>query len=125
MVKILVVDDHPDTGEAMAKLLRHAGHQATFALNGRDALMQVLQDVPDVVVLDLLMPEMSGPSFLKVVRSYLRLQTLPIVVLSAFTDTQMMDRTPNLNVSAFLAKGSASTSDILRAIEDAIAGHAS
>jgi len=35
--------------------------------------------VPDVVLLDLVMPEMDGPSFLEVVRSYLRLQSLPVV----------------------------------------------
>jgi CheY-like chemotaxis protein len=120
MARILLVDDHPDLGEGLAKLFGQAGHEVVVVPDGREALMQVLQQMPDVVLLDLFMPEMDGPSFLEVVRSYLRLQALPVVVLTAFTDSPMIDRVRLLKVNAILAKGKASPSDILKALEEAI-----
>src|SRR4051812_29334186 len=87
MAKVLVVDDNEDARESFADMLRCAGHEVFCAPNGREALSHVLAQLPDVVLLDLLMPEMDGPSFLEVVRSYLRIQSLPVVVLTGLADS--------------------------------------
>src|SRR6476661_6212769 len=107
MARVLIVDDHPDHGEALTKVLHKAGHYATFVSNGRDAIGQVLNQPPDVVVLDLLMPVMDGPSFLEVVRSYLRIQSLPVIVLTGLSDSPMLERTRSLKVNSILVKGKA------------------
>jgi CheY-like chemotaxis protein len=83
----------------------------------------VFTDPPDAVVLDLLMPEMDGPSFLEVVRSYLRIQALPVVVLTGYGDSPMIDRARALNVSAVLVKGRATPADIRTAVEQALGRH--
>jgi CheY-like chemotaxis protein len=88
--------------------------------NGREALAHVLTRMPDVVVLDLLMPEMDGPSFLEVVRSYLRIQALPVVVWTALVESPMVERARALKVNSVLAKGKATFEDIKRAVEEAI-----
>ena len=119
MARILVVEDDPAAGEALGKLLRKAGHEVTCAANGRLALTHVLTDTPDVVLLDLVMPDMDGPSFLKVVRSYLRFQTLPVIVLTALEDNPLLEEAAVLNVSAVLVKAKSAGAEILRAIEDA------
>src|SRR4051794_38122314 len=98
MPKVLIVDDNADHSQSLAKLLQAFGHTVATAPNGRDALMQLLANQPDVVLLDLFMPEMDGPTFLEVVRSYLRLQTLPIVVLSGIEDGPFVQRAKALNV---------------------------
>lgn len=82
--------------------------------------MQIISDVPDVVLLDLMMPEMDGPSLLEVVRSYLRLQSLPVVVLTGLPESPMVDRARTLKVNDVLAKGKASPQDIKAAIEAAV-----
>lgn len=119
MTKILIVDDDADARESLAVILRAKGHAATCVPNGREALAVVLADLPDVVVLDLVMPEMDGPSFLEVVRSYLRIQSLPVVVLTGMGDSPMVDRARALKVNDILAKGKASTDDIVKAVEEA------
>jgi CheY-like chemotaxis protein len=81
--------------------------------------MQVLSREPDVVLLDLVMPEMDGPTFLEVIRSYLRLQALPVVVLTAFSDSPLLERVEALQVDSILLKGKATTEDIQHAIERA------
>src|SRR5204862_1368466 len=106
--------------ESRAVLFREAGHVVTGVPNGREALAQVLTDVPDVVLLDLLMPDMDGPSFLEVVRSYLRIQSLPVVVLTGLSESPMIDRARALKVNSILIKGKADTDAILKALEEAI-----
>ena len=120
MAKVLIVDDMADSRESLAKVLEAAGHHVSCVPNGREALAVVLAHVPDVVVLDLLMPEMDGPSFLEVVRSYLRLQSLPVVVLTAFSDSPMVDHARLLKVNSILVKGKARSEEIQKAVEEAL-----
>ena len=120
MARILIVDDNCDSGEGLAKVFRLAGHEVTCVPNGREALAQVLQQTPDVVLLDLMMPDMDGPSFLQVVRLYLRMHSLPVVVLTGFTESPMIERVLHLKVSSVLVKGRASPAEILKALEAAL-----
>jgi CheY-like chemotaxis protein len=120
MARILIVDDNADERETLAVLFRKAGHRVVCAPNGREALSLVLHRLPDVVLLDLLMPEMDGPSFLEVVRSYLRIQCLPVVVLTGLGDSPMIDRARALRVNAILVKAKATADDILKALEEAV-----
>ena len=123
MAKILIVDDNTDDRESLAKLLQLSGHHITTVPNGREALMQVMQQLPDVVLLDLMMPEMDGPSFLEVVRSYLRLQSLPVVIYTGLSDSPMIDRAQALKVNSVLLKGKATGDDVVKALEEAAVRH--
>jgi CheY-like chemotaxis protein len=120
MTKVLLVDDDQDARESLADCLRAVGHEVSCVPNGREALSHVLAEMPDVVVLDLLMPEMDGPSFLEVVRSYLRIQSLPVVVLTGLGDSPMIERARALKVNSILVKGKAEPTDVVKAIEDAL-----
>jgi CheY-like chemotaxis protein len=120
MAKILIVDDSPDTCEALTKFLTAVGHDIKSVPNGKEALVEVINGAPDVVLLDLLMPEMDGPSFLEVVRSYLRLQSLPVVILTGTPDSPLVERAQASKVNAVLVKGKASSEEIQRALEEAI-----
>jgi two-component system, OmpR family, response regulator len=123
MAKILIVDDEADSRESLSILFRDAGHKVESAPNGREALVSVLTDAPDVILLDLIMPEMDGPSFLEVVRSYLRIQSLPVVIFTALSDSPMIDRARALSVNSILVKGRASPEDVLKELEGAIIRH--
>jgi DNA-binding NarL/FixJ family response regulator len=69
-----------------------------------------------------MMPEMDGPSFLQVIRHYLRMHSLPVVVLTGFTESPKIELALHLKVSSVLTKGRASPAEILKAIEAAIEG---
>ncbi len=120
MSYVMIVEDNVEACEPLAKYLQKSGHEIICVPNGREALAHVLTRMPDVVVLDLLMPEMDGPSFLEVVRSYLRIQALPVVVWTALVESPMVERARALKVNSILAKGKANFEDISRAIEEAI-----
>jgi two-component system response regulator CpxR len=123
MAKILIVDDSEDARESLGVFLQGRGHTVTCVPNGRDALSLVLADLPDVILLDLLMPEMDGPSFLEVVRSYLRIQALPVVVLTGLGDSPMIDRARALRVNSILVKAKATPEDVAKAVEEAVVRH--
>jgi CheY-like chemotaxis protein len=116
----MIVDDDADTRETLGRVLQESGHEVTCLPNGREALAHVLNRLPDVILLDLLMPEMDGPSFLEVVRSYLRLQSLPVVIITGLADSPMVERARFLKVNSILIKGRAQSADIVKAIEEAL-----
>src|SRR5262249_27387285 len=59
-VRVLVVDDHPDSAEGMARLLRRSGYEVDVALDGKTALQRARAQQPDVVLLDICMPGLNG-----------------------------------------------------------------
>jgi CheY-like chemotaxis protein len=118
-MNLLIVDDNQDERDSLAIIFRAAGHEVITAPNGREALSLILDKMPDVMLLDLLMPEMDGPSLLEVIRSYLRIQSLPVVVLTALSESPMIDRARALKVNALLIKGKASPAEIVKAVEEA------
>jgi two-component system response regulator AtoC len=113
---VLVVDDHADTRETLCAFLRKIGHDVDIAGNGDEALTSVLARLPDLIVLDLYMPHMDGASLLDVLRSYTRLQSVPVVVWTAYPDSPMVARARKNGVTEILAKGTTSFEDILSAI---------
>jgi CheY-like chemotaxis protein len=82
---VLLVDDDTDIRETLATVLEGQGYKVRCAENGAQALEMMQGRKPGVVVLDLMMPVMSGWQFLDVVRGDAELSRVPIVVLSAGT----------------------------------------
>jgi CheY-like chemotaxis protein len=119
MPYVMIVDDVIDSCEALAKFLERAGYRVRCVPNGREALADIIRDTPDVVILDLMMPEMDGPTLLEILRLYLRLQTLPVVVLTGIPDSPLVERVRNAGVNAILVKGKATFQDIERAVREA------
>ncbi len=80
--RILVVDDDPDIRSLLRELLERAGHEVFTAEDGRDALRSLYEKRPDLVVLDVAMPELDGWGTLERVRD---LSDVPVLMLTART----------------------------------------
>src|SRR5262249_39991700 len=81
-VRVLVVDDHPDHAEGMARLLRRSGHEVDVALDGQTALQRARAQQPGVVLLDICMPWMDGYEVARQLRAMFQNQVL-LVALTA------------------------------------------
>ncbi|HXE06195.1 MAG TPA: response regulator [Bryobacteraceae bacterium] len=112
MAKVLVVDDDADSRELLAKYLRNSGHRVALAPNGSDALAALTVDTPDVVVLDYKMPQMDGVSFLEVIRCYLRWQSLPVILLTAYPDGPHIRRGVELGIRKTFLKSDFDLADL-------------
>jgi CheY-like chemotaxis protein len=87
--RVLVVDDDPDLREMMAQLLALEGFDASTAANGRDALDRLdAGPIPQVILLDLMMPVMDGQAFRAEQRADPALASIPVVVVSAYRDVE-------------------------------------
>ena len=81
---VLVVDDDADTRDALKMALELHSCSVVTAANGVEALRAVRADPPDLVLLDLMMPVMSGAEFVEELRKEERFRELPVVILSAW-----------------------------------------
>jgi two-component system phosphate regulon response regulator PhoB len=86
MSQVLVVEDESAIAELMSLHLRHAGYEVVVAATADDALLQVDRVLPDLVVLDWMLPGQSGLSLAKRWRSQPRTRDLPIIMLTARAD---------------------------------------
>jgi CheY-like chemotaxis protein len=119
MARILIVDDAEDFALSLKLYFEARGHEAHCVINGRDALEFVWSITPDVVLLDMALPDIDGPSLLEVLRSYLRIQSLPVVVLTGMNESPMIDRARRLQVNTILLKGNVTPDEILHVAEQA------
>ncbi len=121
MASLLIVDDDHDGRSTLCEFLSRRGYRVTGVPSGRAAQASLVGRVPELVILDLCMPEMDGCGLLRVIRSDMRLHSLPIIVLTGFPDSPMLARTRDLNVNAVLVKGTTTLEDIHRAVEAELA----
>src|SRR5436190_18079460 len=116
MSKVMIVDDVADACEPLAKFLSRSGHEVRCAANGREGLADIIRYTPEVVILDLMMPEIDGPSLLEALRLHLRSETLPVVVWTGVPDGPMVDRIRRAGVNSILVKGKATFQEIEAAV---------
>ncbi|WP_428338467.1 SpoIIE family protein phosphatase [Mycobacterium sp.] len=81
--RVLIADDNTDMREYLTNLLRNSGYQVSEAVDGREALAAIRADVPDLVISDVMMPELDGLQLVAAVRSEPRTAAIPILLLSA------------------------------------------
>ncbi len=83
--KILVLDDEPDVVTYLETVLSDNGYTTVSASNGKEGLEKVLKEKPDLVTLDISMPEASGARFYKDMKQNPELVSIPIVIITAIT----------------------------------------
>jgi CheY-like chemotaxis protein len=84
--KILIVDDEPDVVSYLSALLKEAGYDIAVARDGREGMDLVRGDMPDLVSLDITMPEKSGVKFYREMREDAALAGIPIVIVTGVSN---------------------------------------
>ncbi|MGD9015719.1 MAG: response regulator [Candidatus Omnitrophota bacterium] len=79
---ILLVDDEPDFTESMSFWFKSKGYSVNSVHSGEDALRTIKSKAPDIVFLDILMPNMDGYTVIKLIREFNRI--LPVIMMSAY-----------------------------------------
>jgi len=116
VISVLVVEDDVMVRQTVSMLLINNGYRVSTANNGFDALLRLQEEVPDVMVTDLNMPEMSGFELLSVVRR--RFPSVVAVATSAAYSSASVP--PGVIADAFYAKGKVSSGTLLEIIKSAI-----
>jgi signal transduction histidine kinase len=101
---LLVVDDDPDNREVLSRRLQRQGHQTVTAANGPDALALLAGQGFDLVLLDLMMPEMDGFEVLRRIKADSALAQTPVVMISALSEIESVARCIEMGAEDYLPK---------------------
>ncbi|CAN5309685.1 response regulator [soil metagenome] len=82
--KVLVVEDYEDTREFMKFLIETYGYQVVEAADGIEAIKQVKQQHPDLVLMDISLPFVDGLTATRAIREFEKIAELPIIAITAF-----------------------------------------
>jgi adenylate cyclase len=116
--RILVVDDNAFNREVLVRRLERQGHTVAEAVNGRDALEKLAAEHFDLVLLDILMPEMDGLEALARLKADVKLRHLPVIMISALSDIDRVAHCLQVGADDYLPRPYNAT--ILRARVDAL-----
>ena len=87
MKKILIIDDQPESIRLLMQLLTEHGNYRVFAADsGQEGISMVARRQPDLIILDLMMPEMDGFAVLEELRANPETQNIPVIVVTGETD---------------------------------------
>ncbi len=101
---VLVVDDEPAFCDVVCEILQAIGYQAQYALNASEALRLLPHFIPDVILTDVMMPDMDGLSFIRHLRAQAQWRSTPIVIISAKSSTEDRHQALESGANDFLAK---------------------
>ena len=118
---VLVVDDDPGILELHCRLIEQTGRSALTARNGREALNMVEGHKPDLILLDLIMPEMDGFTVLDGLRERESTRDIPVIILTAHMLSDADLERCNRGVATILGKGLFSAEETLHHVETALA----
>lgn len=116
--KILVCEDDPAMAEIVTHKLTTSGFSVTHASDGKKALEKFAEQPPDIILLDLMMPELDGFQVLEAIRknSDKKLAETPVIVLSNLWSNQDILKAKSLKADDYMVKAYFTTEEILKKI---------
>jgi len=113
MNRVLIVDDMPASREAMSKWLQRQGYETATARNGAEGLVRLKDTKPDLILLDHMMPEVDGLTFLAGIRRFPKWKNLPVIMLTGIKDKSHQFKAKTLNVNEYLVKNEFTLPDLM------------
>ena len=120
---ILIVEDDEFLREIMTKKLRRAGYEVLEAMSGERAMEAIKTKLPDLVLLDLILPGMDGFEVMSKLRQQEASAKLPIIVFSNYAEQESIKRSKEFGVSMYLIKAELEPSDVLNRVNEYFASN--
>lgn len=117
MSRILVVDDAAGSRETLATILRGEGYETDCARNGAEGLARLKAHKPDLVLLDHMMPEVDGLTFLASIRRFPKWKSLPVILFTGVTDKSALSQAKMLGVADCFCKGAIKMPELLGCVK--------
>ena len=113
--KILIIEDDKVLSRAISIALKDAGLEVITAFDGKEGIEKADSENPDLILLDLVMPKMSGEEVLKKIRAK---STIPIIISTVKEDPETIARCLDLGASGYFTKSAYSLGDIVKKVKD-------
>jgi CheY-like chemotaxis protein len=113
MTTVLVVDDEIGARRAITRVLGREGYHTIAVADGSEALRTLETQMPDLILLDVMMPQLGGLELLEILHGDARWRGLPVVMMTAVSDTHTVNRAQQLGARAYLVKATFSIAEML------------
>ncbi|MBI3983820.1 response regulator [Candidatus Microgenomates bacterium] len=120
MAKILLVEDDVNLREIYAARLGAEGFEVVAAADGEEALAKSVREKPDLILLDIMMPKISGFDVLDILRSTPQVKNTKVVMLTALSQKTDRQRGEQLGVDRYLIKSQITLEDVVHTIQEVL-----
>lgn len=117
-VRVLFVEDDPAVAQMYRLKLELDGYSVDVASDGEQALSRASSDPPDIVFLDIRLPKLDGLGVLEALRQHERTHQIPVVILSNYSERELIDRGLKLGALEYLVKSQTTPARVSGGVED-------
>lgn len=121
--KILIVDDEKDLRDALGEALEHAGYQTLSASDGEEGVTKALEEKPDLILLDIMMPNMNGHEALARIRKDAWGKDAKVLLLTASDDPADVVNVVQNEGTDYLVKSNWSLEDVVKRVKQSLLGY--
>lgn len=118
--KVLIIEDDAFLHELCKKKFIKEGYQVISAFNGTDGLVKAPQEKPDIILLDLLLPEMDGLDLLKQLKEQTETKNIPVIITSNYSDRERVQKGLDLGAKDYIIKAHFTPDDIVKKADEII-----
>lgn len=120
MAKILFIEDEPALQKTLGDFLRQEGYKVLSALDGEGGLALAKREYPDLVLLDLILPKMSGLEVFEAMQRDAAMSAIPVIVLTNVESSEAVEKAVALGAKAYLVKTNYSLDEVLAKIKSVL-----
>ena len=113
MAKILVVDDSPTMLSGTSKILESAGHEVVHATNGQEGIEKSVSETPDLILMDVVMPDINGFQATRKITTTENTQHIPVIILTMLSMDDDIKKGIRLGASDYIVKSQHAVSEIV------------
>lgn len=119
--KILVIEDEATLQKALVEVLEQSGYDASSALDGERGLELAKQDLPDLILLDIILPKLDGFDVLKGLKGDQKTANIPVIILTNLGDVSSVQQALELGANSYLVKADFHLDDVIQKVGMALA----
>ena len=120
MAKILIVDDNGQIRNMYSQVLSVRGYQVAVAGDGLEAVAKIGSEMPDLILLDVMMPKLSGMKVLEAVRANAKTKSIPVVMFTNLANEADAKRAKELGVSKYLIKSDVDPTQLAGLVDEMV-----
>lgn len=121
MTKILVAEDDKLISASLCDALKAVGYEPTPAYDGEESVAKAKETMPDLVLLDIMMPKLDGISVLWELKADPNMAKIPVIVLTNIGDVETISKIVQAGAVDYLLKSDQSVDDIIQKVKDVLA----
>ena len=119
---VVVIEDEPDAAEMFGEMMRVSGFRVVKSYSSGPAIEIIQREKPDIVILDVMMPDISGIEILQIMRARADMEKIPVIVVSAKSMPSDVKTGLEAGASVYLTKP-VGFRDLKQAVENILQGH--